>query len=1050
MKISEIAVSHRTSVYVLIALLVAGGLGTYSLLPRESIPEVEIPVIVVQTLYPGVSPEDIESLVTRPLEKELKEISDLDYVTSTSAESASIIVIRFTSDVNLDEAKQEVRDKVDLARSRLPKDAEEPTIKAINTTDFPVMIVNVTGAYSVIRLRRTAEELQEKLELVPGVLDVELAGGVEREIQVRVDPGRLQHLGISLRKVVKAVRGASVNMPGGNVDVGDASFVVRVPGEYTSVDEIRSIVVEVRGGVPIHLGDLAEVRDAFKDLTSISRLGGRHNVSLSITKRPGANLLALAETIKAELTAAEAWLPEGTELVILGDQSDDIRDIVKELENGIMTGLILVILVVMVAMGFRNSVLVGIAIPLSMLISFVVLAALDVTLNMVVLFSLILALGMLVDNAIVIVENIYRHANDGKDATRAALDGTREVAWPVFTSTLTTVAVFFPLLFWPGMYGEFMGFLPQTLIITLSASLFVALVITPVTAATFLKARPPTRAHPRVERLLRAYERTLRAAITRRWLTLGIGAVVGGLTFAIFSAADLGVEFFPSVSPRKAFLVIDAGDGTRLEVTDKIAARIEEKLSGLPDIEHFVADICSAGSGRIAKGGNSPHLARISIDFVDRDQRVQPVQATVDQMRAWLDEIPGARFEIQKERFGPPTGAPISIELSGDDFHRLGELTQRVRDRISSIEGIVDLKDDFQTGRTELRIEVDRERAKLAGADIGMIASTVRTAINGTKASVLRDGEDEYDITVRLAADYRDRLDDVEALMINVGKKGSDPLPKLIPIREVARILTGGGKGAIRHKDYERVVTIKGNVEGRLAASALEDVTANLAGLELPAGYALALTGENKELEKSQAFLLKAFIIGLFLIALILVTQFDSVFLPTIIMLAVLLSLIGVFWGQLLLQLPFGIIMTGLGMISLAGVVVNNAIVLVDYIRVVRRRRISRTEALVEAGLVRLRPVLLTAITTVLGLLPMAFGISFDFFDFSLQVGGRSSEFWRPMSVAVISGLVVATVLTLLVVPVLYSIFDDFEVWLRRLAGAAPPADDAGNQPVEP
>lgn len=1039
MKITDVAVKHSVSVYVLIFVLLIGGMLAYASLPREAAPEIEMPVILVSTVYMGVSPEDIESLITRPIEQELKEITDIDKLTSTSAESASIITIQFTSDVDLDEAKQEVRDKVDLARPKLPKDAEDPVIKAISTSDFPVMIVNVSGPYSIVKLRQVAEDVQDKIEAINGVLEVKLAGGVEREIQVRVDPALLNHYGIPLEDVTQAVSGENVNMPGGDVKVGDASFLVRVPGEYKSVDEIRSIVVKMRGGVPVHLYDLAEVRDSFKERDSISRLDGSNNVSLTVTKRPGANLLHMADDIKALLRDIQPTLPAGTQFTILNDASKDINSMVKELENNIISGLILVVLVIVVGMGLRNSLLVGVAIPLSMLISFLVLSLLDITLNMIVLFSLILALGMLVDNAIVIVENIYRHAGMGKDKIRAAMEGTGEVAWPVLTSTLTTVAAFAPVMFWPGIMGEFMGYLPRTLIITLLASLFVALVITPVLAAAFIKpeqklAPEEGRQSTRGARWRARYERALRSAIAHRWRTVAVGAVMFIGTLVVFGLSNLGVEFFPEVTPRKIFLQVNAGDGSRLDLSNRIVQRIEEGISSLQNIEHYVADV-GTGGGDPGMGGSSnvPHLSRVSIDFLEEDARVEPVEHTLDAIRRWISDIPGARIEMQKERMGPPTGAPINIEIYGEDFQVLGELAQQIRAQIAHIKGVVDLKDDYQAGRPEIRINVDREMAKVLGADIMKIANTVRTAINGQEASVLRDGEDEYDITVRLAEDFRNRLDDIEALRINVPSPTDPAAAVLIPIGQVASIEAGGGQGSIRHKDLKRVVTVSANVEGDLPPTVLAKVQAQLADFKMPLGYSLAYTGEDEESQKAQAFLGKAFLVALFLIFLILVTQFNSIMLPAIIMLAVVLSLVGVFWGQIILQMPFGVIMTGLGVISLAGIVVNNAIVLMDYIQQTRAQGVPRDEALVQAGLVRLRPVLLTAVTTVLGLIPMALGVSFDFSSATLQIGGRSADFWRSMSVAVIFGLVIATVLTLVVVPVLYSLFDDFEQWVRRV-----------------
>ena len=1038
MKITDASVEYSTTVWVLLFILILGGSGAYMGLPREAAPEIEIPVILVTVPYPGVSPADIESLVTQPIEKEVAEIKDIDELTSTSAEGAAIITVKFTPDANLDESLQEVREKVDLAVPKLPKDAESPVIQAISTADFPMMIVNVTGPYSIIRLRDVAEDLQDDIEKVQGVLDVKLAGGLEREIQVRVDPMRLNHFGLALRDISDALSQENINMPGGNIKVGDASFLIRVPGEYKDMESISDTIIKIRGGNPVYIRDVAEVKDSFKDRGNASRLDGLNNISLTITKRPGENLPRVAADIKKHIAEYEKKSPPTTRFVILSDESVKIQDLVKELENTMLSGLLLVIIVIFFAMGLRNSILVGLAIPMSMLVTFLALSAMGITLNMIVLFSLILALGMLVDNAIVIVENIYRHASEGKSRIAAAIEGTREVAWPVTTSTITTIAAFAPLLFWPDVVGKFMGYLPKTLIITLSASLFVALIITPVLAAVFIQPQPKKvssndgNGSDYKERFMTGYQNVLNWSIFNRWKTMGIGGLAFVITIVIFAASGLGVEFFPEVTPKKIMIDVDTGAGSRLELSDQRVRSIEKELARHENIKHYVANVGS-GSGMAFLGASASvaNKSQISVDFVDEDDQKTPIPDTISALRAMLGELPGARIELKKEAMGPPTGAPVEIEIYGDDFKVLGELAQKIRNEIRGIDGLVDLHDDYVSGRPELRIEVDKERAKLVRASTGQIAGTIRTAINGTKASSYREGDEEYDITVRLDEKYRSSLADVEALRINVSSRTNPNITYQIPIGEIADLVSSGGTGSIRHKELNRVVTVKGNNSGRQATAVLEDVREKLSTFELPEGYYLDYAGEEKDRKKSQAFLSKAFLIALFGIALILVTQFNSIVLPTIIMIAVQMSFLGVLWGQIITRMPFGIIMTGLGVISLAGVVVNNGIVLVDYIQILRKRGLPRDEALIQAGIIRLRPVLLTAITTILGLMPMAFGVSIDFSSFSIQAGGQMSEFWKPMAVAVIFGLLIATVLTLVVVPVLYSLFDDLEGWVR-------------------
>jgi multidrug efflux pump subunit AcrB len=662
MKITDVAVKHGVSIYVLLFVLVIGGVVSYVGLPLESAPEIDIPVVLVTTPYVGVSPEDIESLVTRPLEKEIGEIKEIKDLRSTSAEGASIITVEFDVDINLDEALQEIREKVDLGKAKLPKDAEEPIIQEISTSDFPMMIVNVTADYDLVKLRRVAEDLQDEIENVRGILEVRLNGGLEREIQVRVDPARLNHYQLSLQHVVDAVKNENLNVPGGDVKLGDASYLVRVPGEFTRVSEIADVIVKLRGDNPVYVRDVAAVVDSFKERSSASRLDGRENISLAITKRPGENIVRIADDIKAVIAAEQTSMPPGTEIVILSDQSEDIRSMVHELENTMLSGMILVIAVIMLAMGLRNSILVGLAVPMSMLISFVALSLLGITLNMVVLFALILALGMLVDNAIVIVENIYRHALQGMPPVEAALAGTREVAWAVTTSTLTTVAGFFPVVFWPGVMGEIMAYLPKTVIITLLASLFVALIITPVLCAAFLRAGATEGGAGTLSAVAGAfvarYEALLDWALRRRWTVAGIGALVFIATLGVFGAAGLGVELFPNVTPRKMVVTVDAGDGTRFEMSDRIVRRIERDLSGDENVEHYVANV-GAGSGQafLTADATIAHKSQLSVDFLDAEERVESPHATIDRFRNRLAQVPGARIEITKT----PQGSQIEV-----------------------------------------------------------------------------------------------------------------------------------------------------------------------------------------------------------------------------------------------------------------------------------------------------------------------------------------------------------------------------------------------------
>jgi multidrug efflux pump subunit AcrB/outer membrane protein TolC len=727
---------------------------------------------------------------------------------------------------------------------------------------------------------------------------------------------------------------------------------------------------------------------------------------------------------------------------------------VSELENSIITGLLLVVMVLLFFMGFRNSLFVGLAIPLSMLVSFMVLQFMGITLNMVVLFSLILALGMLVDNAIVIVENIYRHVEEGKSLTDASVMGVSEVAVPVATSTLTTVLAFAPMLFWGGIMGQFMGFLPKTLIIVLTSSLFVALVVIPTATSKMMKkskgepknpdAIPETGPYAWV---MRKYKRVLEWSIDHRYTSFfvfGVGTFV--VTFVAYGALNHGTEFFPMTEPARAFVQVTMPDGTKIETTDKVARRIEQALVGEPDIDTFVTEVGVVGDASgMGMGSSVPHAARITIDFkpsaakarAGEAPREGSTMAALERIRKLANQAVGATIVVDREEMGPPVGKPVDVQIKGEDFHVLGQVSadlQREFAKMASEETegqtawrIVDLSDDYKVGRPELRLDVDRAAAKRVGTNTVMVANTVRTAVAGSKASTLREGDEEYDIVVELDPHYKSDIQSILDLRV----PGKDNL--YVPLSTLASFETRGGSGSIKHLDRDKVVTITGDVEGQRVDLAQAAVAEFIADYPVPDGVTLQLGGSNEEEAEAAAFLMRAFGIAVVLMFLVLVTQFDSVTRPFIILMSVVLSLIGVLWGLIITGTPFGIMMTGVGVISLAGVVVNNAIVLLDYVQQVRDRGVAVREALIQAGLVRFRPVVLTAVTTVLGLIPMATGFSVDFRNLKVITGGESAQFWGPMAVAVCFGLGVATLLTLVMVPTMYSINEDISNFMDKV-----------------
>ncbi len=1053
-------VGHAPMVLLLIVSVFLYGLVSYFGLPREAAPDVKIPVVLISTPYIGVSPSDIESLVTIPIENELAGVKDLKKMSSTSAEGVSIVSLEFDPDVEIEDALQRVRDRVNRAKPSLPDDAEEPQIQEISFSEFPIMLVTIAGKADQEQLKLYAEGIQDEVKRIPGVLDAKLSGGLERQYRVEVDPRRLASYQLAFSDITSALQNENVNIPGGTIVAGDSNYLLRVPGEFAGGIDLEGVAIKRKGDIPVFIRDVARVVEGFADVDTYSRMNGQPAVTLSVTKRSGASIIDINDAVRA--TAArhkEAW-PEGVDYRVLADQSKMIRQMVSDLENNIITSLILVMAVIIFFMGVRNSLFVAFSIPMSMLMSFIVIEAFGMTLNMIVLFSLILALGMLVDNAIVIVENVYRHMEEGADIYTASIEGTKEVALAVAASTATTVAAFFPLVFWTGIMGQFMGYLPKTVIIVLTSSLVVAIAMLPVITSGYLKKvegaaytnddDEPTNA------VMALYKQTLEASISNRYLSLGLGVATFVVTMFIYANFNHGTEFFPKTEPDRATIALKAPDGTDLESTDRLVRRIESVLAETKNVDVFVAETGVSGGGNNAMASTQAqaNAARITVDFLPHANdvtdggvsRVENTELTIAYLRKTLQQLPGADIEIQQEEKGPPVGAAISVEVSGPGFHEVGELAQKVKRRLAAIPGTTELADDYKVGRPEMRLRIDRAKAKRVGASTAEVANTIRTAVAGAVATTIRDGSDEHDVVVQLDPRFRTTLQDVLDIRVP-GRADNKPGTYAVPLSAVARYELAGGNGAIRHVDQNLVVTISGDVaegfnENDVRNAVIAVMTEMKSTGEVPLGFDLQLRGANDEQTNAAVFLLKAFAIAVALIATVLVTQFNNFRLPMIVLASVALSLVGVLWGLLITGTSFGVIMTGLGVISLAGVVVNNAIVLLDYVEQLRDRGHDVQSALIKAGMTRFRPVMLTAVTTVLGLVPMAMGWSVDFtVMFSGHLprflsGGSNSQFWGPMAVSVIFGLGFATLLTLVMVPTLYSIFEDWVQFQQRRKAA--------------
>jgi len=1105
--LSSASLRNSTSVLILTFLIVCGGILAYSTMPKELFPEVVMPQIYVRTVYPGNSPIDIENLITRQIEKEIKPLKGINEMTSTSVQDNSIIIVEFNTDVPVEEALSDVKDAVDKAKSNLPSDLDiEPMVMDVNMSEMPVMNINLSGDYSVDDLKDYAEMLQDKMEVIPEISAVNLRGALEREININVDVNKMDAVEVSFNDIESAIGYENMSISGGDILMDQTRRTIRVSGEYTNMDQIANTIIKAEFGNIIYLRDIATVEDGYKERESYARLDGNPVVSLDIVKKSGENLLNATDQVAAILKEAkENRFPSDLKITITNDQSNQVRGQLLNLENSIYSGVILVVIVLLFFLGLRNAIFVGIAIPLSMLMSFMILGSMGITINMMVLFALILALGMLVDNGIVTIENIYRLYSQGMSKSDAAKYGVGEIAVPIISSTATTLAAFAPLLFWDSIMGEFMKFLPITLIVVLGSSLFVGLVVNPVFAALFMKREEKKGINWKsliitvgIEIVLsvvfylsdmfsmgtifatlaaltvinayilrpvsswfqdkflvwleEAYLKTLRFSLTA-WRPIALFLFTVVLLFAsiglvVVMAPD--VEFFPANDPKYINIFLEAASGTDIEKTNETILSVEGEVQEIIEpyrvcVNSVVTNI-GAGSNDPMDGppaGETPNKAKITISFKEFEEREGI--STSDVMKALSEKLskqPGIIMNIQKNREGPPAGKPINIEVSGEEFETLIATAEKLKAEITdmNIPGVEGLKIDLETGKPEIMVNVNRARARMFGLSTAQIGGTLRTALFGKEISKYKEGEDEYPIMLKLQDNYRYDISSLLNQRITFRDMTTGKV-KQIPISAVADISFTSSYGAVKRRDQDRTITIWSNViEGYNATNINAQIQEKFGEYQMPDGYALRFTGESAEQEKAADFLGKAFMIAIALIVLILVSQFNSAIKPIIIVGSVAFSTIGVFLGIIAFGDTISVIMTGIGIVSLAGIVVNNAIVLIDYIDLTRARRRNElgmpegsvlplneaVECIIEGGKTRLRPVLLTAITTVLGLLPLATGMNINFYTLlselnpQIYFGGDNVAFWGPMAWTVVYGLSFATFLTLVIVPVMY------------------------------
>jgi multidrug efflux pump subunit AcrB len=1095
------SIDNRTAIFIITVIITLAGIMSYNALPKEQFPDVVVPTIVVTTIYPGASPTDMEQLCTKPIEKQLKGINGVKKVTSSSIQDFSSVVVEFNTNLDVPLCKQKVKDAVDKAKRDLPNDLlQDPTVSEFDISDIPIMNVNISGDYSLDKLKDYADRLKERIEEMREITRVDLVGTLEKEVQVNVDKYKMAAASLTFRDIENALAFENMTISAGNVDIGGMTRSVSIRGDFKDVEQIKNIIISSQSGAMLYLKDIADVRMGHKEQESYSRLNGKNVVGLNVIKKSGENLINASDQIKVivdEMKANE--FPAGLDVSITGDQSRATRVTLHDLINTIIIGFLLVALILMFFMGATNAIFVAMAVPLSMCIAFMVLPSLGFTLNMIVLFAFLLGLGIVVDDAIVVIENTHRiyHDEPELNIVQAAKKATGEVFVPVLTGTVTTLAPFFPLVFWGGIFGKFMHYLPVTIIITLTASLVVAYIVNPVFAVWFMgddkregKVIDPVKQKRRtylgyaifalatilfyvngspgmgnfavacalflviykfaLERAVNwfqekgwpaaqnAYARFLTMALNHPWKMLLGMLVLLMLALGMTFSRQANIVLFPKADPNFIYVYLTMPVGTDVEVTDSLTGVLEKKVVEVmgkdnPIVESVITNVALGASEDQMDRSSASNKGKVGVAFVEYGKRNgEDTKKYMDRIReATKGLIAGAEISVDQEQGGPPTPKPISVEIRGDDFKQLIAVSSYVKHYLDSLDipGVEELRSDLIVSKPEINIAIDRDRANREGISTAQIGSEFRTAILGKEATKFRDGEDEIPVNIRLKPEQRDNINSVENMNITFRDMNMGGVLRSVPIAALADVKYTNTYGGIRRKDQSRMVTIASNITAEYQPQQTQVVNAVKAALSsIPAqeGVTVGFAGEDAEMMDAMSFLGNSLVISMFLILLILVAQFNSFGKPLIILTEVVFSIIGVLVGMAVFNMDFSVIMMGVGIVALAGIVVRNGILLVEFTDILRERGMGVREAVIEAGRIRMTPVLLTATATILGLVPLAVGFNIDFEsllshgDPKIFFGGDSVAFWGPLSWTIIFGLGFATFVTLIILPVMY------------------------------
>ncbi|OED44601.1 acriflavin resistance protein [Endozoicomonas sp. (ex Bugula neritina AB1)] len=1001
---------------MLFVLILITGAASYITIPRESMPDIKIPIIYVSVSYEGISPEDSERLLVMPLENELRSLEGVKEMKATASQSLATVSLEFIAGLDGDQMLAKVRDKVDQARSKLPDGTDEPVIEQISIArEMPVITVVLSGTLTERALVKLAHNLKDELEGFRQVLEVDIAGDREDVVDVIIDPLKLESYGLVPADVVNLVSNNNQLVAAGNLDNGNGRFSVKVPAIYKTPADILSQPIKSSEDRVITFADVADVLLTFKDGGGYARMNGHSSVALEIKKRPGENIVETVLLVKAVVNEGIKLAPDNLKVDFVGDQSEEILIMVNDLQNSVLAAIILVITVVLGALGIRSALLVGISIPGSFLAGILIIAMMGLTINMVVLFSLMMAVGMLVDGAIVVTEYADRKMSEGTNRQEAYKEASLRMAWPIIASTATTLAAFFPLMFWPGMMGEMMVYLPLTLIATLSASLVMALVFIPTIGSLIGKPRLLSAIEQqalieadigdlnKVPGVIGRYIKTLSFALQHPMKMLGLGIALVAVIYVMFGSYGKGSEFFPDVDTDNIVVRVKVNSSNfSIDEKDSILKQIEAPLLELPELESLYT-----------RTGQNEEIGTIRVTLVDWQYRSRAA-VIAERIDGQLSAFKGLDISVERQKDGPPQGKPLELVISAESLEELHKTVARVKGKINEYDKFIHITDDGPTPGYEWRMEVDRADATRYGASVSTTGALVRLVTSGLTVGSYRpdDSDDEVDIRIRFPENDR-HLDNIDQLRL-MTQAG------LVPVSNYSERVIAPKVDSIRHLNGRRTMTISADlVEGALLNTELPLLQAALQEMNFPESISFNYKGENEKQQESSNFLKNAFSIALFVMAMILVTQFNSFYQALLIMSAVILSTGGVFLGLLVTGQPFGIVMCGIGVISLAGIVVNNNIVLIDTYNVLRRQGMKAEEAVLRTGAQRLRPVILTTVTTILGLMPMVLSTNIDLFQHKMEVGGPTAQWWSQLATAIAGGLAFATVLTLILTPCL-------------------------------